>query len=150
MRQMFDPFERVARANHICPCCERPFSLQEEDEFVKKVGIHHHSYFFKRFIVFFLEYYLTKIGKYFLIQQRMNAASSAEKLKVLAAESSTADSFFQQLDRLRMVYEEYVNIGKERIPNAERELHDLTQEMEQKSHALDDVIINLITPCFHI
>ncbi|KAB2623338.1 DNA repair protein RAD50 [Pyrus ussuriensis x Pyrus communis] len=108
MRQMFDPFERVARANHICPCCERPFSLQEEDEFVKK--------------------------------QRMNAASSAEKLKVLAAESSTADSFFQQLDRLRMVYEEYVNIGKERIPNAERELHDLTQEMEQKSHALDDVL----------
>ncbi|XP_009373549.2 DNA repair protein RAD50 [Pyrus x bretschneideri] len=108
MRQMFDPFERVARANHICPCCERPFSLQEEDEFVKK--------------------------------QRMNAASSAEKLKVLAAESSTADSFFQQLDRLRMVYEEYVNIGKERIPNAERELHDLTQEMEQKSHALDDAL----------
>ncbi|RXI00562.1 hypothetical protein DVH24_000796 [Malus domestica] len=108
MRQMFDPFERVARANHICPCCERPFSLQEEDEFVKK--------------------------------QRMNAASSAEKLKVLAAESSTADSFFQQLDRLRMVYEEYVNIGKERIPNAERELDDLTQEMEQKSQALDDVL----------
>ncbi|CAN6580209.1 unnamed protein product [Malus baccata var. baccata] len=108
MRQMFDPFERVARANHICPCCERPFSLQEEDEFVKK--------------------------------QRMNAASSAEKLKMLAAESSTADSFFQQLDRLRMVYEEYVNIGKERIPNAERELDDLTQEMEQKSQALDDVL----------
>lgn len=65
MRQMFDPFERVARANHICPCCERPFSLQEEDEFVKK--------------------------------QRMNAASSAEKLKVLAAESSTADSFFSAI-----------------------------------------------------
>ena len=37
MRQMFDPFERVARAHHICPCCERPFSAEEEDEFVKKV-----------------------------------------------------------------------------------------------------------------
>lgn len=37
MRQMFDPFERVARAHHICPCCERPFSAQEEDDFVKKV-----------------------------------------------------------------------------------------------------------------
>ncbi|KAK2973610.1 hypothetical protein RJ640_027520 [Escallonia rubra] len=36
MRQMFDPFERVARAHHICPCCERPFSYEEEDEFVKK------------------------------------------------------------------------------------------------------------------
>lgn len=37
MRQMFDPFERVARAHHICPCCERPFSAEEEDDFVKKV-----------------------------------------------------------------------------------------------------------------
>ncbi|KAK9933048.1 hypothetical protein M0R45_020261 [Rubus argutus] len=36
MRQMFDPFEGVARAHHICPCCERPFSPEEEDEFVKK------------------------------------------------------------------------------------------------------------------
>ncbi|PQQ05555.1 DNA repair protein RAD50 [Prunus yedoensis var. nudiflora] len=108
MRQMFDPFERVARANHICPCCERPFSLEEEDDFVKK--------------------------------QRMNSASSAEKIKVLAAESLSADSFFQQLDKLRMVYEEYVNIGMETIPNAEKELRDLTEEMEQKSQALDDVL----------
>ncbi|ONI28861.1 hypothetical protein PRUPE_1G165000 [Prunus persica] len=108
MRQMFDPFERVARANHICPCCERPFSLKEEDEFVKK--------------------------------QRMNSASSAEKIKVLAAESLSADSFFQQLDKLRMVYEEYVNIGKETIPNAEKELRDLSEEMEQKSQALNDVL----------
>jgi len=37
MRQMFDPFERVARAHHVCPCCERPFSPEEEDNFVKKV-----------------------------------------------------------------------------------------------------------------
>jgi len=34
---MFDPFERVARAHHVCPCCERPFSPEEEDNFVKKV-----------------------------------------------------------------------------------------------------------------
>lgn len=39
MRQMFDPFERVARAHHVCPCCERPFSAEEEDDFVKKVGV---------------------------------------------------------------------------------------------------------------
>lgn len=44
MRQMFDPFERVARAHHICPCCERPFSPYEEDEFVKKVsGLKHRT-----------------------------------------------------------------------------------------------------------
>lgn len=42
MRQMFDPFERVARAHHFCPCCERPFSSEEEDDFVKKVDIYLH------------------------------------------------------------------------------------------------------------
>lgn len=40
MRQMFDPFERVARAHHYCPCCERPFSPEEEDQFVRKVNSH--------------------------------------------------------------------------------------------------------------
>ncbi len=38
MRRMFDPFEKMARQNHSCPCCERGFSLEEEDNFVKKVG----------------------------------------------------------------------------------------------------------------
>ncbi|XP_050239038.1 DNA repair protein RAD50 isoform X1 [Quercus robur] len=108
MRQMFDPFERVARAHHVCPCCERPFSAEEEDDFVKK--------------------------------QRLKAASSAEHMKVLAVDSSSADSHFQQLDKLRMVYEEYVKIGMETIPNAEKDLHELTQELDQKSQALDDVI----------
>ncbi|KZV13893.1 hypothetical protein F511_43296 [Dorcoceras hygrometricum] len=35
IRQTFDPFEKVARAHHICPCCERQFSANEEDDFVK-------------------------------------------------------------------------------------------------------------------
>ncbi|KDP39329.1 hypothetical protein JCGZ_01086 [Jatropha curcas] len=108
MRQMFDPFERVARAHHMCPCCERPFSVEEEDEFVKK--------------------------------QRVKAASSAEHMKVLAVESSNADSYFQQLDKLRMVYEEYIKIGKETIPSAEKNLQALTEELDQKSQALDDVL----------
>ncbi|KAJ6298888.1 hypothetical protein OIU76_019949 [Salix suchowensis] len=108
MRQMFDPFERVARAHHVCPCCERSFSAEEEDEFVKK--------------------------------QRVKAASSAEHMKVLSMESSNADSLFQQLDKLRMVYEEFTKIGKETIPLAEKNLHELTEELEQKSQALDDVL----------
>ncbi|KAJ7957253.1 DNA repair protein RAD50 [Quillaja saponaria] len=108
MRQMFDPFERVARAHHVCPCCERPFSAEEEDEFVKK--------------------------------QRVKAASSAEHMKVLAVESSGADSHFQELDKLRMVYEEYVKICKETIPNVEKELLQLNEELDQKSQALDDVV----------
>ncbi|KAG8658398.1 DNA repair protein RAD50 [Manihot esculenta] len=108
MRQMFDPFERIARAHHMCPCCERSFSAEEEDEFVKK--------------------------------QRVKAASSAEHMKVLASESSNADSYFQQLDKLRIAFEEYVKIGKETIPLAEKNLHELTEEMDEKSQALDDVL----------
>nr|GME07955.1 DNA repair protein RAD50 [Ipomoea batatas] len=108
MRQMFEPFERVARAHHICPCCERPFSAEEEDDFVKK--------------------------------QRVKAASSAEHMKVLAVESSHADSQFQQLDKLRMVYEEYTKIGKESIPLAEKNLNELNEELDQKNQALDDVL----------
>lgn len=47
MRQMFDPFERVARAHHICPCCERSFSPEEEDDFVKKVfGLYNHTFIY--------------------------------------------------------------------------------------------------------
>ncbi|XWS13350.1 hypothetical protein CRYUN_Cryun36dG0030200 [Craigia yunnanensis] len=108
MRQMFDPFERVARAHHVCPCCERPFSAEEEDDFVKK--------------------------------QRVKAASSAEHMKVLAVESSNSESHFQHLDKLRMVYEEYVKTGKETIPLAEKTLHELTEELDQKSQAHYDVL----------
>ncbi|XP_027116885.1 DNA repair protein RAD50 isoform X1 [Coffea arabica] len=108
MRQMFDPFERVARAHHICPCCERPFSAEEEDEFVKK--------------------------------QRVKAASSAEHMKLLAVESSDADSQFQQLDKLRMVYEEYTKIGQESIPLAEKSLSEQNEDLDRKNQALDDIL----------
>ncbi|URE31784.1 Rad50 zinc hook motif [Musa troglodytarum] len=108
MRQMFDPFERVARAHHICPCCERPFSPDEEDEFVKK--------------------------------QRVKSASSAEHMKLLAVESSNADTHFQQLDKLRMIYEEYVKLGKEAIPLAEKNLKELTEDLSQRSQAFDDLV----------
>ncbi|XP_043719530.1 DNA repair protein RAD50 isoform X1 [Telopea speciosissima] len=108
MRQMFDPFERVARAHHVCPCCERSFSPEEEDEFVKK--------------------------------QRVKATSSAEHMKLLAGESSNADSLFQQLDKLRMVYEEYIKLGKETIPQAQKNLQQLREDLDQKSQALDDVV----------
>lgn len=79
----------------------------------------------------------------------MKAASSAEHMKVLAVETSNADSFFQQLDKLRMVYEEYVKIGEETIPNAEKDLHELTEELDQKSQALDDVITNSGRYCLY-
>nr|CAD1836552.1 unnamed protein product [Ananas comosus var. bracteatus] len=108
MRQMFDPFERVARAHHICPCCERPFSPNEEDEFVQK--------------------------------QRVKSASSAEHMKLLAVECSNADTTFQQLDKLRMIYEEYVKLGKETMPLAEKTLNELMEELNQKTQAFDDLV----------
>ncbi|XP_073006721.1 DNA repair protein RAD50 isoform X1 [Typha latifolia] len=108
MRQMFDPFERVARAHHICPCCERPFSPDEEDEFVKK--------------------------------QRVKSASSAEHMKVLAVECSSADTHFQQLDKVRMIYEDYVKLGKETIPLAEKNLNELMEDLNQRTQAFDDLV----------
>lgn len=71
----------------------------------------------------------------------MKAASSAEHMKVLAVESSSADSDYQQLDKLRMWYEEYVKLSKETIPNAEKELQQVKEELDHKTQALDDVTL---------
>lgn len=38
MRIMYDPYEKIARDTHKCPCCDRAFTPDEEDWFVKKVG----------------------------------------------------------------------------------------------------------------
>ncbi|KAF9606048.1 hypothetical protein IFM89_022207 [Coptis chinensis] len=108
MRKMFEPFERVARANHFCPCCERSFSPEEEDNFVKK--------------------------------QRKKAADSAEHMKFLAVDVSNADSQFQQLDNLRMIYEEYLKLGRDTIPQTEKTLKELTEDLDEKLQALDDVV----------
>lgn len=72
----------------------------------------------------------------------MKAASSSEQLKVLAVDSSNADFHFQQLDKLRVVYEEYVKTGKELIPLAEKNLYELNEELDLKNQALDDVVVN--------
>ena len=71
----------------------------------------------------------------------MKAGSTAERMKALAVETSNADSHYQQLDKLRMIYEEYVKLSKGTIPNAENELQQLNEELDHKSQALDDVII---------
>lgn len=76
----------------------------------------------------------------------MKAASSAEHMKVLAMETSNVDSVFQQLDKLRVSYEEYVKIGRDVIPPAEKSLNDLKEELDQKTQALDDVRENFIIP----
>lgn len=86
------------------------------------------------------DYYCPDSFFVYELQQRVKAASSAEHIKVLAMDSSNADSRFQQLDKLRLVYEEYLKVGKESIPLAEKNLSELNEELDQKNQSLDDVI----------
>lgn len=83
------------------------------------------------------------------LQQRVKTANTSEQLKVRAINSSDADSHFQQLDSLRGVYEEFVKTGKELIPVAEKNLHDLNEEMDLKNQALDDVIFAAVYTGFN-
>uniref|UniRef100_K3YPB6 DNA repair protein RAD50 n=1 Tax=Setaria italica TaxID=4555 RepID=K3YPB6_SETIT len=108
MRQMFVPFEQVARDRHVCPCCERAFTPDEEDEFVKK--------------------------------QRMQNASTAERVKALAMEYSEAETFFQQLDKLRTVYDDYMKLVEETIPLAEKNLNQRLADESQKEQTFDDLL----------
>ncbi|XP_021745929.1 LOW QUALITY PROTEIN: DNA repair protein RAD50-like [Chenopodium quinoa] len=107
MRKMFVPFEFTARNHHICPCCARPFSAEEEDEFVKK--------------------------------QKESMATTGERMKEVEAEAASADSIFQQLYSLRAAYDEYSKFKEEAIPQAEAELANLNEELDQKAQALDDI-----------
>lgn len=71
-------------------------------------------------------------------------------MRGLAGECSKADSLFQQLDKLRLVYEEYIKISKETIPHAERNLRDLAEDLDQKSQSFDDVSICFAMFVFHV
>ncbi|KAL6634294.1 hypothetical protein ACP70R_026965 [Stipagrostis hirtigluma subsp. patula] len=108
MREMYEPFERMARQYHRCPCCERAFTPDEEDQFIRK--------------------------------QRTQNASTAEKEKFLIMESSNAEMHFQQLDKLRIIYEDYVKLGEEAIPLAEKNLNQLLVDESQKAQAFDDLV----------
>nr|ABV90879.1 DNA repair protein Rad50 [Triticum monococcum] len=108
MRQMYEPFEKVARQHHKCPCCDRAFTPDEEDLFVKK--------------------------------QRTTGTSTAERLKVLAENLSVAEDLFNQLDNLRVIYDEYVKLEKETIPLAEKDLEQLSADKSEKEQISDDLV----------
>ncbi|EFJ34849.1 ATP-binding cassette transporter, subfamily I, member 4, SmABCI4 [Selaginella moellendorffii] len=108
MRRMFDPFERIARATHACPCCERPFATpEEEDEFVDK--------------------------------QRVKRSSTAQRLHELASLTSIADNKFQQLDKLRPLFEEYQKLESQGISATEKSISDMTMELERSTETQNDV-----------
>ncbi|KAK3154145.1 hypothetical protein QOZ80_2BG0186760 [Eleusine coracana subsp. coracana] len=108
IRQMYEPFERVAREYHKCPCCDRGFTPDEEDQFVKK--------------------------------QRANGATTAERAKILAIESAEVDNFVQQLNKLNIIYEDYVKLRDESIPLAEKNLNQLLADESQKAQTFDDLV----------
>lgn len=108
MRQMYEPFEKVARQHHKCPCCDRAFTPDEEDLFVKK--------------------------------QRTTGISTAERLKVLAENLSIAEDLFNQLDNLRVIYDEYVKLEKETIPLAQKDLEQLLADECEKAQISDDLV----------
>lgn len=69
-------------------------------------------------------------------------------MKAVGTESANIDSIFKQLDNLRVVYEEYIKISKETIPQAEAKSSELNKELDQKTQALDDVIFLLVLSIF--
>uniref|UniRef100_I1P0L1 DNA repair protein RAD50 n=1 Tax=Oryza glaberrima TaxID=4538 RepID=I1P0L1_ORYGL len=108
MRQMYEPFENLARELHMCPCCQRAFTPDEEDEFVKK--------------------------------QRTTCESTAERMNKISLECSNAEDFFQQLNKLNATYEEFVKLGKEAIPLAEKNLKQLLADESEKAQTFDDFV----------
>lgn len=61
-------------------------------------------------------------------------------------ESSNAEAIFQQLDKLRTIYDAYMKLVEETIPLAEKNLNLHLADESQKTQTLDDVssVINAI------
>lgn len=76
----------------------------------------------------------------FIKKQRLKTTESIEQVKKLGAQLSADESTFEQLDKDRTVYEEYVKISKETIPQAETKLSELKVELNLKTQALDDIV----------
>uniref|UniRef100_A0A0D9VG57 Zinc-hook domain-containing protein n=1 Tax=Leersia perrieri TaxID=77586 RepID=A0A0D9VG57_9ORYZ len=108
MREMYEPFENLAREHHMCPCCHRAFTPDEEDQFVEK--------------------------------QRITCASTAERMNMLTLECSNAEDFFQQLNSFHATYDEFVKLGKEIMPLAEKNLKQLLEDESEKAQTFDDLV----------
>jgi DNA repair protein RAD50 len=76
----------------------------------------------------------------------MQNASTGERVKAHAMEYSEAETFFQQLDKLRTVYDDYMKLVEETIPLAEKNLNQRLADQSQKEQTFDDVSFLLLTP----
>ncbi|GJM85048.1 hypothetical protein PR202_ga01463 [Eleusine coracana subsp. coracana] len=77
---------------------------------------------------------------FFSSQQRANGATTAEGAKILAIESAEVDNFVQQLNKLNIIYEDYVKLRDESIPLAEKNLNQLLADESQKAQTFDDLV----------
>ncbi|RLM77880.1 DNA repair protein RAD50 [Panicum miliaceum] len=73
-------------------------------------------------------------------KQRMQSASTAERVKALAIESSDAETFLQQLDKLCTIYDDYKKLLEETIPLAEKNLNQRLADESQKEQTFDDLL----------
>ena len=88
----------------------------------------------------------TDVAFSFPFQQRMHSASTAERVKALAIESSDAETFLQQLDKLRTIYDDYKKLLEETIPLAEKNLNQRLADESQKEQTFDDVSFLFSSP----
>ena len=88
----------------------------------------------------------TDVAFSFPFQQRMHSASTAERVKALAIESSDAETFLQQLDKLRTIYDDYKKLLEETIPLAEKNLNQRLADESQKEQTFDDVSFLISSP----
>ena len=75
------------------------------------------------------------------VQQKNTATRGLDHIKELSAKSAIADALFEQLNNLRVVYEEYTKICTETVPQAEAKIAELNEELDSKTQPLDDVIL---------
>lgn len=69
-------------------------------------------------------------------------------MKVLEMVKSDAEDFFKQLDDLRVIYDEYMKLGKETIPLAEKDLEQLEADASEKEQTCEDVSHLLLKPLY--
>ncbi len=73
------------------------------------------------------------------LQQRMKASSTAEKLRHYAALVADAETRVQQLDKLRVVHDDYQKLVGDLIPATEAALKQLLEEKPRLTEVHEDV-----------
>jgi DNA repair protein RAD50 len=74
-------------------------------------------------------------------------STAGERLIELKREKDDSENQLQNLEKLRLVYDEYQKLIKDLVPAAEKTVEELTEEHERVTVPYDDVISPL--PIFY-